>query len=264
VWGLVAAAGSYLVGTESRNLGVALAAGPVILLVMVAIWGIGRLRWPVWPLGVSTLALVGGVYAPQAEHERSPWTWVISVLVFIYVQVFLGALAAVDELHRRREQRRGREESPETDRTARRRVLQLKLLVATQLLAFGSPVGDLQAGIDAMSRPGGPGIVKIGAVLVLLLGTPTVFLLAFVAVFVRRRRLATAVAIGITALSTVYLAVLPPAGRSALIVEDGWLVLTTAYLWFKAGSKWYWPKVTARRAEEDRASRTVWTQYPTY
>jgi len=265
VWCLVAAGAAYVVGTQWPELGAALAVGPLFLLVVVGIWGLGRLGWPVWPLGVGTLVLVGGIFAPQAEQWNTAWGWLVSLLVFVYVQVFLGALVAVDELRRRREHRRGREESPATDRTARRRVLQLKVLVATQLLVIGTPVGDLQAGIDAMTKAGGPpDIVKIGAVLVLLVGTPTVFLLAFVGVFVRGRRLAFAVAIGILALSTIYLAVLPPASRSALVIEDGWLVLTTTYLWVKAATKWYWPTANARRADEDPAARPAWIQSPTY
>jgi hypothetical protein len=246
-WGLVAAAGSYLFGAESLVLGTALAAGPVILLFAVAVWGIGRLRWPAWPLGVSTLVLFGGIFAPQAEQWQTEHGWAVSLLVFVYVQVFVGALVAVDELRSRRERRRGHEgDGARTERTARRRVLQLKVLVATQLLAIGTPLGDLPAGVNAIAERGGPAdIVKVGAVVVLFVATPTVFLLAFVGVFARGKALATATAVGILALFAIYLAVLPPASRTSLVVEDGWLVLTAAYLWIKAATHWYWPVAKA-------------------
>jgi hypothetical protein len=260
-WGLVAAAGSYLFGTESLALGGALAAGPVILLFAVAIWGVGRLRWPAWPLGMSTLVFIGGIFAPQAEQWKTGQDWAVPLVVFIYVEVFLGAIGAVDELRRRRERRRGHEDTPATERTARRRVLQLKVLVATLLLAIGTPLGDLPSGIDAVAEAGGaPNIVKIGAVFVLLVITPTVFLLAFVAVFVRVKGLAVATSIGILALFTIYLAVLPPTSRSALVIEDGWLVLTTAYLWVKAATRWYWPLAKAKRPDQRRPTDPAWIQ----
>ena len=234
-WSAVAGVGSYLFGTESLVFGAALSAGPLVLVALAAVRGIGRLPWPVWPVGVSTLVFVGGLFAPQAAEWASDggYGWVISVVVFVYVQVFLGTLQAVDELCRRRAVRLGQVASPTADRTARRRVLQLKVLISTQLLALGTGLGNPLSNEGRSTVGGGAPFVQLGIMFVLLL--------AFVGVFLRRRGLALVVSVGLVTLSALYLMAVNPADRWTTITQHGWLILTTAYLWFKAGTKWYWP-----------------------
>jgi hypothetical protein len=236
VWSVVAGLGSYLFGTESLVFGAAMSAGPLLLVALAAVVGVGRIPWPVWPLGVSPLVLIGGLFAPQAADwvAEEGYAWVVAVLVFSYVQVFLGTLQAVDELRQSRAGRAGRTDRPAATMTARRRVLQLKVLISTQLVAIGTGLGDPLSNGDRTTVGGPAPLIQVGIMCVLLLG--------FLAVFLRGRKLATAVSVGLLTLCGLYLAAINPADRWTMISQHGWLVLATGYLWFKAGTKDYWPR----------------------
>jgi hypothetical protein len=183
----------------------------------------------------------------QAEQWQTEHGWAVSLLVFVYVQVFVGALVAVDELRSRRERRRGprgRRRNDGAHRASSRPAAQSPGGNPTP--RHRNPARQPPGGHHAIAERGGPAdIVKVGAVVVLFVATPTVFLLAFIGVFARSKALATATAVGILALFAIYLAMLPPASRTSLVIEDGWLVLTTAYLWITAATHWYWPVAKA-------------------
>ncbi len=257
-WAVPAALGSYLFGTESLVMGAAMAAGPLALVVLAGIWGIGRLPWPVWPAGVSTLVLVGGLFAP-AMADLDEYGEILAVLTFVYVQVFLGTLLAVDALRRRRT---GSADSPGVERTARRRVLQLKLLMATLLMVFGTALFD-PGHTQHDRRPLGEPVEVLPfplqlLSLFLLLLVYVMAMVVFVAVFVRRRTLAAVVFAGLVLIFVIELAVFTPRERSALILHDGWLIVTGAYLWLKAARAWYWPK------PKKAAPAPGYTQSPTW
>jgi hypothetical protein len=209
-------------------------AGPVVLLGLVAGWGIGRLPWPVWSLGVGAPVLLG-VVMPAGGGLAT----VGAILLFGYVQVYLAALTALDELWRRRT----RAPTGHPERTARRRILQLKLLMATVLLAFSSPLGDpLEHTGGGVLVGSAPLPARLGAMLALAIASDVVLFGSFVAVFTRGQRMAGGVAVGVLMLACALLAVTPPAFWPTLFAGSGWLVLTTAYLWLKAARKPYWPR----------------------
>jgi hypothetical protein len=142
---------------------------------------------------------------------------------------------AVDELRRTWTRRRyGSNDQPAVAQRAHRRVLQLKLLLATLLVAVLTNLGDPRDYFGRTADPDGgpPLLLKFAFVLVLAL--------AFVGVFMRRRGLAGTVAAGLLTVFVIDLYALAPAYRVTLLVQQGWLVLTAAYLWAKAAAKPYW------------------------
>jgi hypothetical protein len=147
LWVLVTAA---LVGfallDSNPTAGVVLAAPPAALLAIVVARGITRLRWPVWPVGVALPVMLAGLVAPQAARYDDVFRWVVPVVVFIYAQILLGTVAAGDELFRRRVGRTGKGRAL-MSAIGRRRILQVKVLVATIVVLASSqiPVG---VGID--------------------------------------------------------------------------------------------------------------------
>ncbi|MBB2946666.1 hypothetical protein FB565_006434 [Actinoplanes lutulentus] len=101
---LLSTAAAVAVTTLSGSLatGVVIAALPSALLIIVTVRGLDRLPWPTWPLGVALPVFLAGLVAPVAQRFEDPFDWLVPILVFLYAQIFLGTLAAADELKRRR------------------------------------------------------------------------------------------------------------------------------------------------------------------
>jgi hypothetical protein len=237
LWGVLAAGSGYLLVTEGLAIGAALvSAGPVVLLLWTGACGIGRIPRPVWRICAGTLVVVGGLILPQLSPPSPTYRLALAVASFVYVQVFLGLLVSVDELTRTRVRRRSdRDDRPEPTQRGHRRVLQLRVLLATLLVAVLTDLGEPRDYAERTADPGGgpPFLLKAAILLVLVL--------AFVGVFRRGRILAATVAAGLLAAFALDAYLLDPGARTTLITQHGWLVLSTSYLWGRAATRPYWP-----------------------
>ncbi|WP_405433494.1 hypothetical protein [Micromonospora sp. NBC_00617] len=214
---------------------------PLVLLVIVGIRGIAGVPPVAWPLGFAPVvvasALIGVVYA--GSRQGGGYGWVVSLWSFLYAQMFVVIVASVDELARRRRHGPGGYRHPDDERRARRRLLQVKMLIAavslvTVLVGLGADgyldrlgaVGDLQLGRS------GTRVASIAILIVPLL---------VLALFVRHRWTARVAALATALTVGLALFALPTRQRADTALQYGWLVCTVLYLLLKAANRTYWP-----------------------
>ncbi|PWR08973.1 hypothetical protein DKT68_13335 [Micromonospora acroterricola] len=70
---------------------------PLLLLGTVVVWGVDRVPWPVWPVGVAPLVGAAGG-APTSPSQSLVVSTVTSVMAFVYAQLILLTLQSVDVL----------------------------------------------------------------------------------------------------------------------------------------------------------------------
>jgi hypothetical protein len=251
--------------------GAVLIALPTILLVVVAVRGLDRTKWPFWLVGVALPVFLAGLVPPQAPRFAEPFDWVIPVLVFVYAQVFLAIVTAGDELYRRRTapspaaaapspaspsaasppasaaSTSAPSASPSTSASAsadgqawpelsdfgQRRVLQTKLLVAT-LVVIGASQAAVGMGVDSYTAGNATGRSGFE------FGIACVALPMLIGVWLRVRGLAW---YSVIVLPTVFaLSLLPrtPDARWEAVLSQGWIVVAAAWQWGKAARKEFW------------------------
>ncbi|WP_405090634.1 hypothetical protein OG767_24140 [Micromonospora sp. NBC_01392] len=212
---------------------------PLLLLLIVGRRGVAEVPPVAWPLGFTSLvtasALIGVTYAGSRHSEN--YGWIASLWSFLYVQLFVSVVASVDELARRRRYGPGGYRHPDDERRTRRRLLQVKALIAAVCLV------TVLIGLDAdgfLERFGESGDLRLGGARVASAAVLLVPLLGL-ALFVRHRwtarvaALATAVTVGLA------LFALPARQRADTALQYWWLVFTVLYLLFKAANRPYWP-----------------------
>lgn len=232
LWALVTAAICWAVTVMSGGpvTAIVLAAPPVALLIVVAFRGIDRLVWPLWPLGVALPVFLAGLVTPQAPNFEEPFTWLAPVLIFIYAQIFLSTVATVDELYRRRAA-----EAVPMGPVGRRRILQMRVLVAT-LVVLGATQVRSETGYS--DEDTGRQLFEFGFA---CLGLPM-----FVGVWLRLRGLAWYAAGVLPAVFVLSLLPRSPDARWQALLAQGWIVLTATWLWARAARQPYWKWPAAR------------------
>ncbi|MEV4825167.1 hypothetical protein [Micromonospora sp. NPDC049274] len=214
---------------------------PLLLLLIVGKRGIAGVPPVAWPLGFASTvvasALIGVIYAGSG-HDGG-YGWVVSLWSFLYAQLFVVIVATVDELVRRRRYGPGGYRHPDDERRTRRRLLQVKMLIAavslvTVLVGLGADgflnrlgeAGDLQLGGS------GTPVAGIAILLVPLL---------LLALFVRHPWTARVAALAAALTVGLALIALPARQRADTALQYGWLVCTVLYLLLKAANREYWP-----------------------
>lgn len=196
----------------------------IVLGVTVAARGLRRTWTPVWVVGTGTIVLLSGP-APQWWNPSDELHGTaISVGAFLYAQVYFGLLGVLDHFWVQRHS--GTE--PEADRRFRmRRMLQVRLALATLVVVFG-------ATSDRTDEY--PRVMPLG----FLFGLFLVPLLT--ALWIRVRPLAWISAALIVLTAAVNLYVAQDTGSAArTLTEFGWAQAVAIYLWIKAARVWYWP-----------------------
>jgi hypothetical protein len=210
---------------------------PATLVLAVARWGLGRVIWPVWPIGVAPAVWIAIGFGFLANTSSQPLdAWVTALMAFANAQAFLGLASSVDHLRRLRS---GDEWPVSEARTARRRLLQTKILTATAIalmLPGGGRFDATEGGFEAVH----------------VLSTLGVGLLALLAAWFRTRLRAWLAAAAIPAVYLLNLLPLNSAGRWANVQVFGWVVLIAGWLWAKAATAWYWPGRDAVRGSPFR------------
>ncbi|GIE77982.1 hypothetical protein Aph02nite_39320 [Actinoplanes philippinensis] len=219
--------------------GAVLAVPPAALLAIVATRGITRLRWPVWLVGVALPVVLAGLVAPQAARFDDAYAWVIPVVAFVYAQIFLGTVAAGDELFRRRVGRTGKGRD-HMSAVGRRRILQVKVLVATLVVLVSSQIA---VGVDGDTyAPGNQVGWSAFEYLFSCVSAPM-----FVAVWWRKPALAW---YAVAVLPLVFaLSLLPrtPEARLEAVLAQGWIVVAATWQWSRAAVKPFWRDQKPRR-----------------
>ncbi|MFG1674745.1 hypothetical protein [Micromonospora sp. NPDC049282] len=212
---------------------------PLLLLLIVGIRGVADVPLVAWPLGFTSLvaasALVGITYAGSRHGEG--YGWIASLWSFLYVQLFVIVVAGVDELARRRRYGPGGYRSPGDERRTRRRLLQVKTLIAAVCLM------TVLIGLDAdgfLERLGESGDLRIGGTRVAGVAVLLVPLLAL-AMFVRHRWTARVAALATALTVGLALIALPARQRADTALQYWWLAFTLLYLLLKAANRPYWP-----------------------
>ena len=236
---------------------------PLLLLGTVAVWGIDRVPWPVWPCGVTPL-VVGATVAPANPSRSLIVSTVITVMVFVYAQLFLLTLQSVDVLRARRlglvgpmppprvhPGRLGRvldllRLPPETgpmppSARRRRRLLQVKVLISVMVLYFtfhpDIPLVTIRS-LGAMQTTAG---VTVNPQPVLLGELVKIFFFPLIiGAIVRSFWGAWGAAVAIPTIFGLGLWVMDPADRPRALLETGWLVLVTTWFWARAATADYW------------------------
>jgi hypothetical protein len=203
---------------------VVLASVPTVALaVTVAMRGLRRTWSSVWVAGTGTILIVSGAavqwwIAPDELHGA-----VITLGSFIYAQVYLGLLNALDHHW---VARHTATESVEEARFRLRRMLQFRLLLATLIVVFGATSSRNDSYPQIM-----PWDVLFGLCCMPIL----------VAAWVRLRPLAWLAAGTIALLALANILAIDDAARQRTLLELGWVQLVAIYLWIKAARVWYWP-----------------------
>jgi hypothetical protein len=231
LWLLVAVAFVAVSAVWAAWVAVGLITVPAVALaVTVAVRGLRRTPWWIWGAGAGWVVFLAGLLAPVTLVNADEWRWLVSLLCFVYAQIYLGMLIVLDHLWIRRH---GGRESVEDARSRLRRTLQARLLLAN-LVATTS---IWNASRTEHSYPGAiPEPYLPYADLVSCCCMPIL-----VAVWFRWRPLAWACAGLLTVLFLANLAPTDGDNRQQAILEFGWVVLVAIYLWTKAARVWYWP-----------------------
>ncbi|MFC4063366.1 hypothetical protein [Actinoplanes subglobosus] len=230
LWGLVTVAVVGVALLDSSPVaGVLLCVPPAALLAVVVARGITRLRWPVWPVGVALPVFLAGLVAPQAARFPEPFDWLVPIVVFVYAQIFLGTVAAGDELFRQRAGRTGKGRD-RMSAIGRRRILQVKVLVATLVVLASSQlvVGDDYAGDNAVGRTS-------FEYAFLCLSVPM-----FVGVWWRKPALAWYAVVVLPVVFALSLLPRTPEARWEALLAQGWIVVAAAWQWSRAAVKPFW------------------------
>jgi hypothetical protein len=201
---------------------------PLALLPLVAVYGLGRIGWPLWPVGVSPMVVLAGIVPIQSRDWD--YSWVFPSLVFVYAQVYFGVVVTIDELRRRRT---GHTEARTVDRVARRRVLQAKILIA-MLVIFTLA----QTGMTPYT-PADPGWSRGQSVF--QAGSFCFTAPAIIGLFLRRKGLAWFNAGWMLLVGVATGLAVDSSTRLTWLVQYGWIVGSAVYLWAKAARRWYWP-----------------------
>jgi hypothetical protein len=199
----------------------------IALTVTVALRGLRRTWTPVWALGAGAIVFLSGP-APQWWNPSDELHGLaISVGAFIYAQIYFGFLGVLDHFWTARH---ARTESIENARFRLRRMLQVKLALATLIVIAGATSDKADAYPPAMPL----------GFLFGVCGVPIM-----VAVWLRIRRFAWGVAATIVLLALLNILLLGLVGddgaQRRVLTEFGWAQVVAAYLWMKAARVWYWP-----------------------
>ncbi|MFC3505313.1 hypothetical protein ACFOOK_30725 [Micromonospora krabiensis] len=218
-----------------------LVCSPLVLLLNVGLRGIAGVPPVAWPLGFASVALAGAwvVVAAAGSPDNGGYGWLFSLWGFLYAQLFVVVVATLDELARRRRHGPGRYGSPNDERRTRRRLLQVKVLIAAGSLVtvlVGLRADGRLAGIEAA------GDLQLGSADIRVAGLAVALLvLLMLALFVRHRWTARVAALATAITVALTLFALPARQRSDTALQYGWLVVTLLYLLLKAANRTYWP-----------------------
>jgi hypothetical protein len=211
-------------------------------LLFVRFRGVAAVPPLVWPLYFVPMLAAYGFVGPRFIATAGGYGWAVPVGFLLSGSLFLAAVGALDELVRRR---RG-EPDPGDERLRLRRLLQPRVAMAvlTFMVVVSGLDGDGSSLVGTVGAlPGadaGPGIV-VG-----LAGTQ-VYLVAVLAVVVRRRLLAWVAAAGLPLVAVVALLGLPPADRPPVALGYGWVLPVAVFHLVRAATRWYWPWPVPRR-----------------
>ncbi|MEV6493022.1 hypothetical protein AB0M20_31025 [Actinoplanes sp. NPDC051633] len=196
----------------------------IALTVTVALRGLRRTWTPVWALGAGAIVFLSGP-APQWWNPSDELHGLaISVGAFIYAQIYFGFLGVLDHFWTARH---SRTESIEDARFRLRRMLQVRLAMATLVVVFAATSDKADAY---------PPVMPLGA----LFGLAAIPIM--IAVWTRVRTFAWAAAVALAVLSLGNLLLLFDAGaRERALTEFAWAQVVAIYLWMKAARVWYWP-----------------------
>jgi hypothetical protein len=219
----------------ARITALVLVALPTALLIVVAVRGLDRTRWPIWPWGVALPVFLAGLVPPQAPRFEETFDWLVPILVFVYAQVFLAVVTAGDELYRRRTSTPGPDqEVPAMSDFGERRILQTKLLVAT-LVIIGTSQAALDLGADNYAGDNQVGQSSFEY------GISCVAVPMLVGVWWRLRGLAWYAVVVLPAVFALSLLPRTPEARWEAVLTQGWIVVAAAWQWGKAARKPFWP-----------------------
>jgi hypothetical protein len=223
--------------------GIVLAVPSAALLIIVGMGGLDRVGWPVWPIGVLMPVLLAGLLAPLAQRFHDPFDWLAPIVVFLYAQIFLGAVGTADELYRRRPAPPAPlsphsldspvPAAPEASAFTERRLLQVKILVATMVV-----IGSAQAAVSLSSDGYQPGNA-VGAS-GFEGGVSCLALPMLLGVWWRRRGLAWYAVAVLPALFLLSLLPRSPEARWETVLSQGWIVVAATWQWRKAAVKPFW------------------------
>ncbi|WP_435150379.1 hypothetical protein [Micromonospora aurantiaca (nom. illeg.)] len=225
---------------------------PLLLLGVVAVWGLDRVPSPVWPIGVAPVVCFAG-FAPASASQSFVLDTAAAVLAFVYAQVFLLTLQSLDVLRARRiglvapvapTTGPGRWDRirdllrlpPETDLVPpsdrrRRRFLQVKVLIGVLAIFSTFNFSSLRAasGDTRVAQP-----VLFGELVGILL-------LPLIIGAVARSALITWGAVLLLPASFgLGLWVMEPAQRPQAFLDSGWLALVATWFWVRAATAHYW------------------------
>jgi len=196
----------------------------IALAVTVALRGLRRTWTPVWVIGAGTIVFLSGP-APQWWNPSDELHGLaIAVGAFVYAQIYFGFLGVLDHF---RIARHTRTESVEDARFRLRRMLQVRLAMATLVVVFAATSDKTDSY---------PPVMPLGA----LFGLCGVPMMLAVWTRVRTFAWAAAAALAVLALANVLLTFDTDA-RERTLIEYAWAELVAIYLWTKAARVWYWP-----------------------
>ncbi|WP_433795665.1 hypothetical protein [Actinoplanes sp. CA-252034] len=217
---------------DSPRAGAVLAVPPAALLAIVVARGVTRLRWPVWPVGVALPVVLAGLVAPQAARFPGEFSWVVPVVAFVYAQIFVGTVAAGDELFRRRAARTGKGRD-RMSAVGRRRILQVKVLVATLVVLVSSQIAVGVGSGDHRSAD------QVGwSTFEFLFSCVSIPL--FVGVWWRKPALAWFAAAVLPVIFALSLLPRSPEARGEAVLAQGWIVVAASWQWSRAAVKPFW------------------------
>lgn len=205
----------------------------LLLLLIVGIRGIAGVPVVAWPLGFVQVVTYNAVLGAVGSSGANPYAWVFSVWCFLFGQLFVTVVTNVDELARQRRYGPGGYGGVERERRTRRRLLQVRTLIALSSITVVL-VGFNRDGTLDVS--GGGGDLRVATIAGVCL-VPLILL----AVFVRVRNTARVAACGLLVAAGLVLLAVSPGRRAEVALQHGWLVFTASYLLLKAGTRWYWP-----------------------
>ncbi len=197
------------------------------LAVTVALRGLRRTWTFVWGIGAGAVVFLSGPAVQWWNASDELHGLAISLGAFIYAQIYFGFLGVLDHFWTARHTRT---ESLEDTRFRLRRMLQVRLALATLIVI---------AGATSDKADSYPPVMPLGF-LYGLCGVPIMF-----AVWLRVRRFAWGAAATIAVLALLNILLLGLLGddgaQQRVVTEFGWAQVVAAYLWMKAARVWYWP-----------------------
>jgi hypothetical protein len=203
------------------------------LAVTVATRGLRRTWTWIWVLGTATILLICGVAVPRWPMPGGYQDTAIELGSFIYGQIYFGLLNVLDHFWQTRHRR---QEPEDEERFRLRRMLQVRLLLASLIVFLGTT-----AETNGAQEPLLPAVAN----LFMILCMPVL-----IGVWLRLRPLAwiAAVVIAFLAVGNILVSV---ANREQVLAEFGWVQLVAIYLWIKAARVPYWPAKSAASSKPD-------------